>query len=110
MTPVCLQSTAHEWLRASLDGICGNHASVVEIKCGKTAYRIAYQTRSIPRHYYGQVQHILAVTGLNSLDFWFYWPGCSELLIPVSRDEGYIERLLEKELGFWNLVQATKPS
>jgi len=105
MTPVCVQSTEHEWLRASLDGICVNHASVVEIKCGRTAYRIAYQARSVPSYYYGQTQHILAVTGLDSLDFWCYWPGCPEVLIHVPRDAAYIERMLEKEFEFWNRVQ-----
>jgi len=46
----------------------------------------------------------LAVTGLNSLDFWAYWPGCPPLLIPVPRNVAYIERLLNTELEFWNSV------
>src|SRR4029079_11463262 len=55
--PVCLQSTRYEWLGASLDGLAINHDAVVEIKCGRSAYRIAAQTRSVPTYYYGQVQH-----------------------------------------------------
>jgi predicted phage-related endonuclease len=51
------------------------------------------------------MQHILAVTGLASLDFWCYLPGCPELLLPVERDDAYIERLLNAELEFWNRVQ-----
>jgi len=103
--PACLQSTRFDWLRASLDGLAINNDAVVEIKCGQSAYRIASQTRSVPDYYYGQVQHILAVTGLESLDFWCYWPGYPALLIPVPRNDSYIQRLLEKELEFWNLVQ-----
>lgn len=103
--PACLQSTRYDWLRASLDGLAVNNDAVVEIKCGQSAYRKASQTRSVPNYYYGQVQHILAVTGLDSLDFWCYWPGSPALLIPVPRNDSYIERLLEKELEFWNLVQ-----
>lgn len=103
--PACLQSTRYNWLRASLDGFAVNNDGVVEIKCGQSAYRTASQTRAVPNYYYGQVQHILAVTGLDSLDFWCYWPGCSPLLIPVARNNGYIERLLKRELEFWNLVQ-----
>ena len=103
--PACLQSTRHDWLRASLDGFAINHGSVVEIKCGQSVYRKASQSRSVPGYYYGQMQHILTVTGLDSLDFWCYWPGCSELLLPVERDNAYIERLLNKELEFWRLVQ-----
>jgi putative phage-type endonuclease len=63
--PVCLQSTRYDWLRASLDGFAINHDAVVEIKCGQSAYRTASQTGSVPDYYYGQMQHILAVTGLD---------------------------------------------
>lgn len=103
--PVCLQSTRYDWLRASLDGFAINHDAVVEIKCGQSAYRTAAQTGSVPDYYYGQMQHILAVTGLDSLDFWCYWPGCPSILISVPRNPVYIERLLNRELEFWNLVQ-----
>jgi putative phage-type endonuclease len=103
--PACLQSTRHDWLRASLDGFAINHGSVVEIKCGQSVYRRASQSRSVPDYYYGQMQHILAVTGLDLLDFWCYWPGYSELLLTVERDDAYIERLLNREQEFWTLVQ-----
>jgi putative phage-type endonuclease len=105
VSPACLQSTRYDWLRASLDGLTINHDSVVEIKCGDSVYRRASQSRCVPDYYCGQMQHILAVTGLASLDFWCYWPGCPELLIPVARDVGYIECLLNRELEFWNLVR-----
>lgn len=103
--PACLQSTPYDWLRASVDGIAVSGDAVVEIKCGQSAYRTAKQTRSVPDYYYGQMQHILAVTGYDSLDFWCYWPGNPTLLIPVARNVDYIERLLNRELEFWNLVQ-----
>jgi putative phage-type endonuclease len=103
--PACLQSTRYDWLRASVDGIATSGDAVVEIKCGQSAYRTAKQTRSVPDYYYGQMQHILAVTGYDSLDFWCYWPGYPALLIPVPRNNDYIQRLLKSELEFWNLVQ-----
>ncbi|HEY3930936.1 MAG TPA: YqaJ viral recombinase family protein [Verrucomicrobiae bacterium] len=103
--PVCLQSTRYNWLRASLDGFAVNNDGVVEIKCGQSAYRTASQIRAVPNYYYGQVQHILAVTGLDLLDFWCYWPGYPPLLIPVQRNDDYIERLVKRESEFWNLVQ-----
>jgi putative phage-type endonuclease len=103
--PACLQSTRYDWLRASVDGIAVSGGAVVEIKCGQSAYRTAKQTRSVPDYYYGQMQHILAVTGYDSLDFWCYWPGYSALLIPVPRNADYIQHLLNRELEFWNLVQ-----
>ena len=103
--PICLQSTQYEWLRASLDGLSEDHGTVVEIKCGQSAYRWASQSGAPPDYYYGQLQHILAVTGLASLDFWCYWPGYPEVLIPVARDEAYIERLLKRAGEFWTRVQ-----
>jgi putative phage-type endonuclease len=105
--PVCIQSTRYEWLRASLDGLTLDHDAVVEIKCGASAYRMASETGCIPDYYYGQVQHILALTGLDLLDFWCYWPGYPELLIPVPRDVEYIELLLNKELQFWKQIRQT---
>ena len=102
--PVCVQSCRYDWLRASLDGLSANHDTVVEIKCGASVYRSVSQYRSVPDYYYGQVQHILAITGLNSLDFWCYWPGSPTLLLPVERNDTYIQRLLNKELEFWNHV------
>lgn len=103
--PACLQSTRYEWLRASVDGLGFAYDTVVEIKCGQSAYNITSQTRSVPTYYYGQMQHILAVTGLDSIDYWCYWPDCPPILIPVPRDASYIERLLRTELEFWNRVQ-----
>lgn len=103
--PACVQSTLHEWLRASLDGLAVEHDAVVEIKCGESTYRKSWQTKSVPGHYYAQTQHILAITGLESLDFWCYWPGQPELLIPVPRNESYIQRLIQQELAFWLRVE-----
>jgi putative phage-type endonuclease len=109
MRPACLQSTRYEWLRASLDGLAFNDDAAVEIKCGQSAYQVASQTHSVPDYYYGQMQHILAVTGFDSLDFWCYWPGYPALLIPVPRNIAYIERLLTNELKFWEQVTAALP-
>jgi putative phage-type endonuclease len=108
VSPACLQSTRYDWLRASLDGLAVDYDGVVEIKCGKSAYQTTMQTGAVPYYNYGQSQHILAVTGFNSLDFWCYWPGCSPLLITVPRNNSYIERLLARELKFWNRVEQLK--
>jgi putative phage-type endonuclease len=101
----CLQSSKYEWLRASVDGITAEGDSVVEIKCGESVYRKTSQYGCAPDYYYGQLQHILAVTGLQSIDFWCYLPGLPELLVPVQRDEKYIEELLKAEFEFWKDVQ-----
>lgn len=106
--PVCVQSFRYDWLRASLDGLSANQDVVVEIKCGASVYNRVSKSHTVPVYYYGQLQHILAVTGLDSLDFWCYWPDNPPLFLEVERDDEYIGRLLNKELEFWNHVQARK--
>lgn len=104
----CLQSTRYPWMRASLDGLsaCGRHA--VEIKCGASAYSTTAATKTPPSYYYAQLQHTLAVTGLDGLDFCCYWPGLSEIILRVERDNDYILRLLEAEAAFWQRVLSAR--
>ena len=105
VAPACLQSLSKTWLRASVDGITADATRVVEIKCGQSVYRKTSQSRNVPRYYLGQLQHILAVTNLNEIDFWCYWPDCPEIHLVVPRDEEYIGRLLKAELSFWLQVE-----
>ena len=102
--PACLQSGSYDWLRASVDGLSYRADAVVEIKCGESVYRKTRQYGRVPDYYYGQLQHILAVTGLPSIDFFCYLPGFSELLVPVARDDNYIGQLLNTEFQFWTQV------
>lgn len=101
VAPTCVQSLAHPWLRASLDGLSSDGERVVEIKCGQAAYQRAAARRRPPRHHYAQLQHILAVTGLPVVDYWCYFPSHPPLRLEVRRDDGYIERLLAAEEVFW---------
>ena len=107
VSPACIQSSRYDWLIASLDGISKDYSTVVEIKCGAHTYKTVQESGEIPRPYYSQVQHILAVTGLNSIDFWCYRPNKESLLLPIERDDGYIEELLEAELALWNELKST---
>lgn len=102
--PICLQSNKFNWLRASLDGMTLTYDTVVEIKCGESVYRRTRENKHVPGYYYGQLQHILAVTDLEEIDFFCYWPGNSEILLPVHRNNNYIEHMLNKEYDFWNLM------
>jgi predicted phage-related endonuclease len=76
----------------------------VEIKCGRSVYARTSESGQVPDYYYGQLQHILAVTGLPIIDFWCYLPGLPELLVPVKRDDRYIARLIDAEKRFWSEV------
>ena len=97
--PLCLQSKEYSWLIASMDGITDDCSHIVEIKCGKSAYWQANKGK-VPSYYYGQLQHQLMITGLDSVDYWCYWPGYEGILQAVTRDEPYIRRLLQAEKEF----------
>ncbi len=106
--PACLQSLIYPWMRASLDGmtICGQ--KVIEIKCGEGAYWNSASSGTVPVYYIGQLQHILAVTGLESIDYWCYSPDRPEIHICMERDESYISRLIEMEKLFWHELSETR--
>ena len=110
VSPVCLQSTDYGWLKASLDGLNLEKRKVIEIKCGASAYKRTRQYGSVPAYYYAQTQHILAVTGLDSLDFWCYWPDNPEVLVQVPRNESYIRNLIMAEREFWSNVLERRES
>ena len=97
--PLCLQSKEYSWLIASMDGITDDYGHIVEIKCGKSAYWQANRGK-VPSYYYGQLQHQLMITGLDSVNYWCYWPGYKGILQTVARDEPYIRRLLRAEMEF----------
>ena len=99
--PACLQSMKIGWLRASVDGLASDGGSVVEIKCGNSVYKHTASNHQVPEYYYGQLQHILAVTGLSKIDFWCYLPGRPEVHLHIGRENRYIDKLLEAEQEFW---------
>ena len=104
--PVCLQSTKYDWLRASVDGLAVDGSTVVEIKCGESVYKKASNYNEVPNYYFGQLQHILAVTGLPHIDFFCYLPRRPEVHLQIRRDDNYINRLLVAEKAFWdNLIR-----
>lgn len=102
--PACLQSIKLEWLRASVDGLAIDGSAVVEIKCGESVYRKTSVSRRVPDYYFGQLQHILAVTELRSIEFWCYLPNRPEVHLRIKRDNHYISRLLDAERQFWQQV------
>ena len=103
--PQCLESTRFHWLRASVDGLALDGESVMEIKCGEAVYRHAASEGRVPKHYMGQLQHILAVTGLARIDFWCYLPARAEVHLRIDRDDRYIDRLIETEAKFWQELE-----
>lgn len=106
--PACLQSTRFHWLRASVDGLAHDGEAVVEIKCGESVYLRSATTGKVPAYYHGQLQHILAVTGLSAIDFWCWLPRRPEVHIRVDRDDAYIRCLLDAERLFWEEIESRR--
>jgi len=103
--PLCVQSSRHSWMRASLDGLSPDGGHVVEIKCpGEKDHRLA-ASGSVPEKYMAQLQHILAVTGLDEIYYWSFRFDHT-VLLKVERDDAFIAALLEKEVAFWTRVCA----
>ncbi|WP_310497221.1 lambda-exonuclease family protein [Sandarakinorhabdus sp.] len=105
---LCVASQARPWQRASLDGICTVARRLVEIKCGDKVYALTEASGEVPGYYVGQLQHTLAVTGYDSIDFWVWLPGKPPLHLTVARDEDYIDRLNERGAAFWARVMAAR--
>jgi putative phage-type endonuclease len=108
VAPACLQSKRHAWMRASVDGISAS-GRLVEIKCGEGVYGHTARTGTVPGYYFGQLQHILCVTGFSAIDFWVFLPQRPPLHLAVPRDEVYIARLVEVESAFWARVTEAEP-
>ena len=106
--PLCLESYARPWQRASLDGIDLGQSRALEIKCGPATYAEVAASRRVPAHYVGQLQQTLAVTGFDAIDFWVWRPGLVPLKLTVPRNEAYIATLIERGAEFWDRVSAAR--
>jgi putative phage-type endonuclease len=108
VVPCCVQSTRVPWLRASLDGLSPDRRHAVEIKCGERVHEHAALAGTVPAYYVGQLQHILAVTGLAHIDFWCHLPGRDDVRLEVPRDDRYIATMLAAEERFWRELTAAR--
>ena len=106
--PLCVASISRPWQRASLDGICTINRRLVEIKCGDKVHALTATHGTVPGYYVGQLQHTLAVTGYDSIDFWVWLPGKPVQHLTMARDEDYIARLNERGAAFWARVEAAR--
>lgn len=100
----------YDWMMATFDGIsdCGTQ---IEVKSpGKTNHDLAKRGR-IPKYYIPQLQHQLAVSEGAEVIYISYRPEDEDnpfVMIPVRRDDSYIEELITKELAFYKQLIATE--
>jgi len=134
--PVQLHHPEHTWMRGNTDGLLadkdGDPCAILEVKTGKDTFE-SFDGPTKP-HHFPQVQHYLAVTGLDCAvyvyvqipfsrgpalqidhrfiadddrdDYWLWMVEEAGMTITtVARDDEYIERMIGAEGEFWQCVR-----
>lgn len=112
VSPAVACSCEREWQAASFDGIDMDHSAIVEIKCPKNyTDHIEAKEGTIPEKYIPQVQHQLAVSGLN-MAYYFSYQNGEGAIVEVKRDDDYLKQLLKVEEKFYfeHLVTGEPPA
>lgn len=100
----------HPWMIASLDGMSIERDVVVEIKCPGIEQALkTFRSKKIPVYYFAQLQHQMAVTGLNEIYYFSYYPASEDsaecsILLKQQRDEEYINKLIAREEKFHEIL------
>ncbi len=106
-----LQSEAHPFMLANLDGICEHPdygTYVFEAKTAST-FKSGEWEDAIPDEYVLQVQHYLAVTGYTGAFIAVLIGGNQFKWKYIERDEELIAMLIQLETDFWGHVQSNVP-
>jgi predicted phage-related endonuclease len=104
------RSVEWPWMMANVDGFIVDDSLTMglEIKTG-TSYQVrnwgGVDGDEIPDRYYAQVQHYMAVLGLDGF-YVFGVIGNQRLLRVVPRNESFIKRLVKVEADFWDRVMS----
>ena len=98
-----------KYMLANLDGVTvddnGNPA-ILEIKTANEYVKEEWRDGHIPDTYYAQVQHYMCITGLNMAYVVVLIGGQTFKIVPIERDTKYINKMIQKEIAFWNNVVA----
>lgn len=111
-----IQHDEHPWKFATLDGICPEHKTVVEVKwANKQVHELAKQG-TIVDYYYSQVQSQIACVGVDKA----YFLSCYQekecdpefILITCDRDQPYIDDMILKEKEWYinHIVRMEEPN
>lgn len=103
VTPQVLFHPEIKYMMASMDGVSEDGKQAVEIKCpGDAVYRLAVQGK-IPENYNAQLQHQMAVMGLQCM-FYFCFDGGGGIIIEIERNNDMIDMIYREEAEFYNRV------
>jgi putative phage-type endonuclease len=114
--PRVIHHPRHPWMMASLDGMDLDDQVQVEIKCGTyfdprikelrpCKAHVESREGVVPHKYFPQLQHQLECTGLQETDYFSYFNDDDYVLLTVSRDDQYIEMMLEYHNEFYKMLQ-----
>lgn len=98
--PVCVESSEHPWIGASLDGLDEENEQVIEIKANNPKTHAEAKEGIIPDYYMTQLQTQLLATGYKKALYVSY-DGLQGHIITVFRDEEMIERIIKESKKFW---------
>jgi putative phage-type endonuclease len=105
--PVMLRSKEYPFMVVNLDAVADD--GVIEAKNVGHYMASEWEDGAVPAHYGIQGQHALAVTGLDSVTFAALVGGNDPRYVHVERNDALIERLIEGEQKFWEMVENMEP-
>lgn len=92
-----------KFMMASLDGLSLDGSIAVEIKNPCSADHEIAKNGEIPKKYFPQLQHQIAVLGVDMIHYFSYRSG-DFALVEVKKCDRYIDQLYEAEEKFWDKV------
>jgi len=103
MTPAVITNKKYPNFMASLDGLSVTRDRAVEIKNANAHDHALAKEGKVPKKYYAQLQTQLLVTELPMIDYFSMHQG-EGIIVPVERNDDYIELIKKKGNAFWELV------
>lgn len=103
-SPKVIVSNQFPWMMASLDGLSSCQQYACEIKCPLHHCN----PELIKQKYYPQIQDQMYLLGLNKIYLFVYFVVSWEIL-EVSRDNAYIDSLLEEKKKFFHCCETAEP-
>lgn len=110
-SPAVVISEEYDFMMASLDGINGSYNVILEIKCpGLKTYEQCFLD-NVPVYWEYQIQHQLAVTGLDLAILFVYIDPSTNVIIRYVRDEKKIAEIVAacQKFELENLSTFTPP-
>jgi len=106
--PKVLTHPVHTWMSASMDGLSKFGDVAVEVKCPGTKDHSLAIEGVVPDKYFPQLQHQLAVCGLDMI-YYLSFDGQEGVILKIHRDNDYIDNLIELEKAFYDCVVNLTP-